>query len=194
MKRTLPVKFVEGFLVAGNGWTEAEMVLATSMRTAAQEMAAALKAHDHGWSLLFTGQTSVGKTWLAKALHRYARLIDTHFPRRYDGEPPPGPGLIYWPRHSWQQVEEQMDATFLHIDEYGRAERAKADQQRIEAQRFMDLINHRLERRLFTVVTSNLGFADIERDSPALASRFQRRGGRIFQADPAKVRPFEKRR
>lgn len=182
-------------MITGPGWTEPEMVLAKAMRTAAQEMAAALRAHEHGWSLLFTGQTSVGKTWLGKALRRYAGLIEVHFPRRYDGiEPPPGPGTIYWPRHTWQEVDEKQDAVFLFIDEYGRAERGKAEQQRIEAQRFMDVINHRLERRLFTVVTSNLGFADIERDNPALASRFQRNGGRIFQADPAKVRPFEKRK
>jgi DNA replication protein DnaC len=193
MKRTLPEKFVEGFKVTGSGWNEAEMGLALSMRTAVQEMAAAIRARDPGWSILFTGQTSVGKTMLAKALLNYARNVELCEPVNYTGEPPPGPCMIYWPKHTWEEVRDKEDATFLFIDEAGRAERAKSEQQRIEAQRFMDLINFRLERRLFTVVTSNMTFAEIEAGGPALASRFRRNNGRVFQTLPA-VRPFEKRR
>jgi DNA replication protein DnaC len=169
------------------------MSLAVAMRTAAQEMAAAIRAREPGWSILFTGQTSVGKTMLAKALLHYALNVDLCEPVNYTGEPPPGPSMIYWPNHTWQEVEDKSAATFLFIDEAGRAERAKAEQQRIEHQRFMDLINFRLERRLFTVVTSNLTFAEIEAAGAALASRFRRNAGRVFQTLPA-VRPFEKRR
>ncbi len=187
--RALPVKFCERFRVSGDGWTEVEMTAATSMRTAAQELAADYRDGRPGWFLSFMGQTSVGKTLLARALYRYAAGREVSHPPRYaGGEPPPGPVKIYWPDHDWRQVEEAKTATFVMVDDFGRGGRGDT-----EWRRFFDLLSARLEHRLFTVITMNLTLAELKKVDTALASRLRRDGGRVFQCGPD-VRPFEDRK
>lgn len=188
--RTLPVKFVEGFLTDGPGWNAAEKAQATVWRDAAREMVADMRDNEAGWPLTFLGQTASGKTMLGRAVLRYARNLAVVKPTRYTSrqEPPPGPSVIYWPQHDWREVDELTSATFLLLDEIGRGERGGK-----EWQRLMDLLNFRIERRLFTVVTANLTWAELKSIDAAIASRLQRNGGKVFQSGAA-IRPFEERR
>lgn len=182
----LPAKFVKDFRVAGIGWTRPECEQCLALRTAAQEMARDIKARAPGWTLTLTGQTSTGKTMLGKRLLRFARIVESITPARYESgrEPPPGPSEIYWPDHDWTEVRDLKGATFLLIDDAARG--------RDTRQRLMDVLNFRVERRLFTVVTANLTFDEWEKLDAAIASRLRRAGGRVLQTG-ATIRPFESR-
>ncbi len=178
------MKFVERFRVAGDGWTADEMTQTTDWRKAAQEMAADMKAAAPGWMLTFLGQTSSGKTMLGKCLLRFSLKLAALRPALYTAEPPHGPAEIYWPDHDWQEVRALKTATFLLVDEVGRGR---------EPQRLMDLVNYRLERRLYTVLTSNQTYRELKASDAALASRLRRNGGRVL-ASGADIRPFEDRK
>lgn len=151
-------------------------------------MASDMRENEEGWCLSLMGQTSTGKTMIGNRLLSFAKNLAACKPRYYVGEPPPAPSKIYWPKHVWSQVEELTFATFLFVDEIARGDRGGA-----EWRRLMDLLTMRVERRLFTVITSNLTFEELRKIDPSVASRLRRNGGVVIQAGGA-VRPFEDRK
>lgn len=155
-------------------WTPEECAAAASAHRAALDMAADMRDRKPGWTLSLIGQTSCGKTFLALLLLRFwNRHLARPIARKLD-----------WQSHDWRQVEDEKDSPFLVLDEIGRA--------RPEWPRFMELLNYRIERRLFTVLTSNLTYDEIKSADPSIASRLRRNNGRAIQF-PGSHRPFEDR-
>lgn len=151
-------------------------------------MAVDMRNNEAGRFLTLLGQTSAGKTMLARLLSRFWLRL----PRRTyrDGrEPPSHYARIDWPRHDWRQISEDRDAEMMFIDEIGRGERGAKG---ADWSRLMDLLNYRQERRLWTVITANLTFREIQAVDPAIASRLRRNEGIVLQAGSG-VRPYEDR-
>jgi len=181
------VGFFESFAVTGNGWNRDETDFASQCQMEAIQMASSMIAKEPGYSLSLLGQTGSGKTMLAKLLTRFWNRC---VPRKtYEGrEPPSHYSRISWPDHDWRELER--DAEMVMVDEVGRGERGKNG---AEWSRFLDFFNFRVERRLWTVITSNLTWDEIRKADPAIASRMRRSGGVVLQAG-AGVRPFEDRK
>lgn len=152
----------------------------------AEETMLAMAADQQGHAVSFIGQTTVGKTMLARIILNFWNLRVS--PRRYSR-----PDLtsfhsgcfISWPSHDWKELETERAAPCMVIDEVGRGAR---DQSRL-----IELISYRENRRLWTIITSNLIFDEIATWDRALAERLRRNGSRCLEA-PACVRPFTVRR
>jgi len=168
----------------GNTWTDDERTYAAACRAHADRMAADMFRHEPGYCLALLGQTTVGKTFLARLLmkwwNQYARLAgQSHL---YED------GIwIDWPNHQFGQVEEATGCKgLLVLDEVGRG-RVSAAAAASATDRLIDLLSLRENRGLYTVVTANWS-ADQVPDG-ALLQRFRRRGSRCIEAPPS-IRPF----
>lgn len=189
-ERRLPTSqadFFESYRTSGPGWNTEERQHAMACVSEAELMAARMRHHDPGYSLAFLGQTSSGKTMLAKLIRRF-----------WNHKVSPKPGVseihfahfINWPSHDWRDVDDERSSPCVIVDEVGRGERGKNG---AEWTRFLDFFNFRQERSLWTVLTSNLTWDEIKAVDPAMASRLRRHNGVIMQAG-SKVRPFEDRK
>lgn len=93
--------------------------------------------------------------------------------------------FVPWPDHDWKELESEKNTPCMVLDEIGRGSR---DQSRL-----IQLISYREQRRLWTIVTSNMGFKEIAEWDRALAERLRRNGSRCLEA-PAIVAPFSARK
>jgi hypothetical protein len=173
------VSFFDSYRIDAPGWNPAEQAFASKCQQRAIEFAMDMRNHEPGRFLSLLGQTSAGKTMLARLLLRFWNR----------GLARPHARLLDWPSHDWREVEAERDTPMLAIDEIGRGTRGGNGP---EWTRLMDLLNHRQSRRLWTVLTSNLTYPEIQRQDPAIASRLRRNEGIVLQAG-ADVRPFEER-
>jgi len=182
------ISTVSDYITTGPGWTEAESSNATEARELAMEAATHMFRHAPGYCLAFIGQTTCGKTFLARKLKKWwsevARFAGgTEW--KYDhGE------WISWPNHTYEEVEEKGQTTgLLVIDEAGRG-RTGAVASTAAVDRLIETLSIREHRRLFTVVTANWT-ADCVPDR-ALLERLRRPPARCLQS-PVSLRPYNKR-
>lgn len=177
--------FFESFQINGAGWNDQERAFAACCLGEALRFASDMLHKEPGRMMSIVGQTSSGKTMLAKLLRKFWNRCA---PPRNNGFH--HASFITWPNHDWHDLDNERDAPMIVLDEVGRGERGKNG---TDWGRLIDFINFRQERRLWTVITSNLSFHEIEDEDPAIASRLRRYDGVVLQAGTG-VRPFEKRR
>lgn len=182
--------FFQSFVTVGQNWTPEEIQFAESCKAHAVQAAWEMANHREGYSLAFLGQTSSGKTMIARLIRRYwntmvlpketstGQMAVAHHCAK-----------ISWPSHDWNDLEDERSAACVMIDELGRGERGKDGQ---AWGRFLEFFNFRQERKLWTIVTCNLRYDEIRAVDPAIASRLRRNRGIVIQAGD-NVRPFEDR-
>lgn len=145
----------------------------------------AMIAGRPGHVVSFIGQTTVGKTMLARLILKFWNSKIA--PRQYSR-----PNLttfhvgtfISWPSHDWKALEDERGTPCMVLDEIGRGNR---DQSRL-----IELVSYRESRKLWTIVTSNMSFKEIAEWDRALAERLRRNGSRCLEA-PGFVKPFTER-
>lgn len=147
---------------------------------------AAMLAGEPGHAVSFLGQTTVGKTMLARIILKFWNLKIS--PRQYSKPNQTAfhvGAFVSWPDHDWKELDAEKNTPCMVLDEIGRGNR--------EESRLIQLISYREHRRLWTIITSNMGFKEIEAQDRALSERLRRDGSRCIEA-PAVVTPFSARK
>lgn len=176
------------YITDGTGWTTGERTYAAACKSAASDMAMAMFRHAPGYCLALLGQTTVGKTFLARLLCRWWN----GFVRYAGGTPWRFEDTVWipWPNHTFSQVEEaERSPGLVVLDEVGRG-RTSATAAAGAIDRLVDFLTIREAHGLYTIVTANWTAKEVP--DAALLERFRRNGSRCIEA-PSELRPFSRR-
>lgn len=176
---------LESYRTTGAGWSPIDCAFSNAAKQQAADTMLMMLNGDRGHCVSFIGQTSVGKTMLCRIILKFWNISVPSI-RYGKGQTPMfhHGAFISWPSHDWKDLEDEQSSPCVVLDEMGRGNREQA--------RLIEFISFREARGLWTLITSNLSFCEIERWDKAIAMRLKRNGSRLAEA-PSFVNPYVER-